>query len=303
MPCYHPIKGYRSKGLTVNGKHTFVPSSKDSDGSKMEIPCGQCIGCRLDRSREWAARISAEASLYDQNCFVTLTYSPENLPENGSLVLEHFQLFMKRLRKKYGSNIRFFHCGEYGEQLGRPHYHVCLLNFDFPDKSYFSSTPRGDRTYTSKILGELWPYGHHQIGSLSFESAAYCARYVTKKITGVMAPQYYGNKKPEYTTMSRRPGIGAPWLDKFKKDVYSFDTFIIRGGIKMKPPRAFDRRYEITDPLYMAVVRHKRDVAKSQLGSYEMRRLRLDSTEERLRVREVVHEATIKSTLKRQYEE
>ena len=88
-----------SKKLTVNGKHTFVPSSKDSNGSKMEIPCGQCIGCRLDRSREWAARISAEASLYDQNCFITLTYAPENLPENGSLVLEHFQLFMKRLRK------------------------------------------------------------------------------------------------------------------------------------------------------------------------------------------------------------
>ena len=139
--------------------------------------------------------------------------------------------------------------------------------------------------------------------ALSFESAAYCARYVTKKITGALALEHYGEKKPEYTTMSRRPGIGAPWLDKFKKDVYSHDVFVIRGGVKMKPPRAFDRRYEITDPLFMAVVRHKRDDVKSQLGSYESRRLRLDSTYERLKVREVVHEATIKSTLKRQYEE
>lgn len=315
MTCYRRIKGYRSKDLTVNGKRKFVPSSKDSNGSPLQIKCGQCIGCRLDRSLDWAIRITHEASLYEKNCFITLTYSPENLPENGSLVLEHFQLFMKRLRKKYGTNIRFFHCGEYGEQLCRPHYHACLLNFDFPDKHYFNSTPRGDNTYTSSSLSELWPYGHHQIGELSFESAAYCARYVTKKITGKNSDEHYTRTNPytgelvrlssEYTTMSRRPGIGAPFLARFRNDVYNFDRVVLRGGASIPPPRFYDRTFFNSDPEAFAKIEKRRfDKNATHEGILEdLRKYKLDGTDERLRVREVVHEATIRSTLKRQYEE
>ncbi|WNK13214.1 MAG: replication initiator protein [Microvirus sp.] len=313
MTCYHPIKAYRSKHLTVNGKRKLVFSEKDSNGETQEISCGQCIGCRLQRSLEWAARISNEASLYENNCFITLTYAPENLPEGGTLVVKHFQDFMKKLRFKYGPNIRFFHCGEYGEQLHRPHYHAALLNHDFPDKRPSRLTDRGDQTYISDSLDQLWGMGRTEIGELNFDSAAYIARYITKKVTGNAADFHYSTLdfstgeitrlKPEYITMSRRPGIGAPWLEKYHKDVYSYDKLILRSGAKIAPPRFYDGRYELINPEHARQIfskREQRDV--NMFGTDDYNRRSLDTTENRLKVREVVHEATIKSTLKRNYE-
>lgn len=313
MPCYHPLKGYRSKALTVNGKRTFTPSSIKSNGSRLDIPCGQCIGCRLDKSADWATRISLEAKLYEKNCFITLTYAPEFLPENGSLVMEHFQLFMKRLRKKYGKSIRFFHCGEYGEHFKRPHYHACLLNFDFPDKQHLYTTSRGDFVYSSKALDKLWGYGRAEIGSLTFESAAYVARYVTKKINGNLANEHYTvidpgtgelvRLKSEYTTQSRTPGIGAPYLQKYGKDIYAHDRITFRGGLHRKPPRAFDRRYEITNPDEFYAVRVRREEAAYSVdGLTKFRKKALDNTFERLKVREEVQQASLKTLLKRNLE-
>lgn len=307
MTCYHPLKGYRSKELTVNGKRSFVFDQRKSTGDVLEIACGQCMGCRLERSKQWAVRISHEASLYDQNCFITLTYSPENLPSPPSLSVRDFQLFLKRLRKKFGSNIRFFHCGEYGEQLGRPHYHACLLNFDFPDKYHFRNNGRADQVYRSPILEELWGKGHCEIGSVTFESAAYVARYITKKITGQQAENHYTrvdtdtgeiySLKPEYTTMSRRPGIGQPWLEKFKTDVYPSDSVVIRGGTKIMPPRYYNNRYEVMHPEKYAQIKRAR-MLKSSTNIVDKLR---DNTTERLKVKETVQLRTIE-TLKRNME-
>ena len=162
MPCYHPIPAYRSPRCLdlKSGKPKIffkeIQVKAWPGYESFEVPCGQCIGCRLERSRQWAMRCCHEASLYDLNCFITLTYDPEHLPPDGSLVLDHFQRFMKRLRKRFGSGIRFFHCGEYGEKFARPHYHACLFNFDFPDKVLY--TIRDEiRLYRSAILEELWP--------------------------------------------------------------------------------------------------------------------------------------------------
>lgn len=246
MPCYSPQQVYRSNALTANGKRTLVWDKRKSNGDTLQIACGQCIGCRLEKSRVWACRIDNEASLYPENCFITLTYSPENLPANGSLQPRDFQLFFKRLRKLYGAKIRFYMCGEYGDQTSRPHYHACILNFDFPDKKLWRKTSRGDLIYRSPSLERLWPYGNSEIGNVTFESAAYCARYITKKVTGKNADAHYTRLDPEtgeliqlhpeYCNMSRKPGIGAPWLEKFSADVYSYDRLVIRGGIKVPPP-------------------------------------------------------------------
>lgn len=312
MTCYNPIKAYRSKALSANGKRPLVFLEKLSNGETQEIPCGQCMGCRLERSRQWAVRISHEASLYKQNCFITLTYAPEHLPSDGSLDVRHYQLFMKKLRFKYGNKIRFFHCGEYGEQLGRPHYHACLLNFDFPDKKLLRVTPRGDHVFSSASLDQLWGLGRTEIGTVTFESAAYVARYVTKKVTGKLAENHYSRVdqetgeiillKPEYTTMSRRPGIGAPWLERFSSDVYNHDQLVSRNGVKTPPPRFYDNRYELIDPEHMAQVRMKREQRDCNVyGTDENKRMRLDNTEERLKVRETVHKATV-SQLKRKLE-
>ena len=104
MACYYPLKGYRARAVNPKtGKRSIVfDSSLGFMDMPVEFACGQCIGCRIERSRQWAIRCVHEAQLYEANCFITLTYAPEHLPKNGSLVLEHFQKFMKRLRKRVG---------------------------------------------------------------------------------------------------------------------------------------------------------------------------------------------------------
>lgn len=235
MVCTRPIEGFRAPG----GQITFSKRYGWSD-MPVTVPCGQCNGCRLEKSRQWAMRIMHEASLYEDNVFLTLTYSPENLPRDHSLVLEHHQLFMKRLRKAYEPRtIRFYHCGEYGDETYRPHYHTILFNLDFADKKYLKTTDTGSKLYTSGKLDALWTLGDCYIGNVTFESAAYCGRYVMKKLTGARKSEY-GSRVPEYSTMSRRPGIGAPWLAKWKADIFPND-FCIMNGRKVRVPKAYDQ--------------------------------------------------------------
>lgn len=299
MPCYSPLKGYRSVTVNPNGKRSIVFSpARGLIDLPVDVPCGQCVGCRLERSRQWAVRCVHEAQLYERNCFITLTYNDVSLPADRSLDVRHFQLFMKRLRKRFGASIRFYHCGEYGDLYGRPHYHSCIFNFDFPDKVLWKVS-QGNRLYVSAILAELWPFGFSSIGDVTFESAAYVARYIMKKINGDGAAAHYRvydsstgevfDRRPEYTTMSRRPGIGKGWLDKFQSDVFPRDYVVVR-GVKCKPPRFYDSQFEVIDPdlfnsLKMARVRS----AKKHVDN---------NTWDRLRVREQVKLAQI-STLTR----
>lgn len=285
MPCYHPLAAWKSKSLTVNGKRgiTFRPDDGFTD-KPLELPCGRCIGCRLERSRQWAVRCMHEAKCWEDNCFITLTYNEENCPPSGSLVPRHFVLFMKKLRAKYGKGIRFFHCGEYGEKLMRPHHHAILFNFDFPDKKVHSVRD-GIRLYRSDILDALWGFGFCSIGEATFESAAYVARYAMKKVYGPDAKDYYEWKVPEYLTMSRRPGIGASWIKKFQGDVYPADEVIVNGH-RCKPPRYYDewmRRYSIA-PITEDLKRKRKVAAKDNP----------DGTGKRLIVREAVKTAAVK---------
>ncbi|QXP08245.1 MAG: replication initiator protein [Arizlama microvirus] len=251
MPCYHPISAWQLLNVkTANGKPTISfknPYARPSASRVgIQVPCGQCIGCRLERSRQWAIRCVHEAYGHDDNAFITLTYAPEHVPPDGSLIKSHFQKFMKRFRKAVSPIlVRFFHCGEYGEKNQRPHYHACLFGYSFPDKVLY--TIRDEcRLYRSPMLEKLWPYGFATVGDVTFESAAYVARYITKKITGDLAEKHYQGRLPEYTTMSRRPGIGKLWYENFKGDVFPCDNVVIRGKV-MKPPRYYDKQLEISD--------------------------------------------------------
>lgn len=305
MPCYHPIKGYRSRKINPEtGKRSVVFNVREGYADMpVDVPCGQCIGCRLEKSRQWAMRIMLEASLYENNCFITLTYDDENLPDPPTLVLDDWQRFMKRLRKEYGNGIRFYHCGEYGEKNGRPHYHAVLLNFDFPDKQPLQLLDYGSETkklYKSDSLERLWSKGHTSIGSVTFQSAAYVARYVVKKITGAMADEHYQridyltgevvHLKPEYSTMSRRPGIGKPWFDRYGSDVYPSDYLVVNGA-KVKPPKFFDRLLELDDEKALKAIQGRRIKTAERRAA--------DNTPERLLVKELVKEAQI-SNLKRE---
>jgi hypothetical protein len=285
MACFHP-----NAVIKTAGGVEFKGAYRDVDKlwkDVQPVPCGQCIGCRLDYSKSWAVRCVHEAQLYRDNCFITLTYDPIYLPQDGSLILKHFQDFMKRLRKRFGNGIRFFHCGEYGSQNGRPHYHAIIFNLDFPDRVLWKVN-NGFRLYTSKILDELWEYkGFTSIGDVTFESAAYVARYVTKKVNGDAANEHYAridgetgelyHIKKEYTTMSRMPGLGRSWYEKYKTEVYPNDSIVIRGK-EIKPPKYYDKLYENENFEQMAIIKAKR-IANALLNTK-------DNTEARREVKE-----------------
>ena len=204
----------------------------------MLVPCGNCIGCRIDRSRAWAIRCVHEAQTHENNCFITLTYNDKNIPSGGGLRPIHLQNFFKELRRKYSSKtIRYFACGEYGDENQRPHYHACLFGLDFDDKLVHSTT-NGVPLHRSPTLEKLWRKGYSTVGNVTWESAGYVARYIMKKITGEQSDSHYMNREtgeliqPEFTRMSNRPGIGKAWFDKYHlTDLYPQD-FVIIGGKK-----------------------------------------------------------------------
>lgn len=250
----------------------------------------KCVGCVEDRSRSWAVRAWHESQLHDDNCFITLTFNDEFLPKDG---LDHrwFQLFMKRLRKLLSGaagqakRVRFFMAGEYGSQFFRPHFHACFFGFSFSDRVLW--TVRNDvNLYTSESLSRLWSdpktgrsYGFSSVGDVTFESAAYIARYCAKKVHGVDAPAHYEGRKPEYMRCSLKPGIGRGWFDKFKNSVIFDDAVTLGDGSTCKLPKYYDRLFELTDAVHHAKVvsMRKRKASVSP-----------DNTPDRLRAREAV---------------
>ncbi|WNK13562.1 MAG: replication initiator protein [Microvirus sp.] len=295
MPCFFPIPAWKSRDLadvsakTKKTKLVFK-SELGLKSTALEIPCGQCIGCRLDRARSWAIRCIHEASLHKDNCFLTLTYKDDQ--PNHSLNKRDFTLFMKKLRKKFPlKEIRYFQCGEYGDETQRPHHHVLLFGFDFLDKVYFTQS-QGNKIFVSKLLSELWPHGIHSIGEITFDSACYTARYILKKTTGPNAKEHYGERIPEYTTMSRRPGIATTWFQQNFPDIYNYDKCVISHDFVARPPVFYDRMYEHIFPdNYKSIKKNRRANALSNP----------ENTDER---RKIKHKITIikQSRISRSYE-
>lgn len=308
MPCYAPNRTWEGPVRTEGKINIVWKRSQSLRDVEVLLPCGQCIGCREERSRQWAMRIMHETEEYADNSFITLTYDNPSLPINNSLNLSHFQNFMKRLRKDSDHKIRFYHCGEYGENFARPHYHSILFNHDFKDKTRLirkDEEKQQNRVYTSENLSKLWPYGFHVIGDVTFASAAYVARYVLKKVNGKIQEEHYNGLKPEYATMSRRPGIGKAYYDKYKAEIYQED-FIIQDGNKCKPPRFYDNLLDKDDKNRYRQIKRKRKLEGNRLIPMRNPRtgkmmLGNDNDSFRLPVKEICHEARIKN-LKRPLE-
>lgn len=286
MPCYAPLKAFQ----VADGRIVFA--ERGDVCRVLSLACGQCIGCRLERSRGWAVRCMHEAQMHAKSVFITLTYDDAHFPsQNGSLVYEDFRLFLRRLRKKLGK-VRFFMCGEYGSQRDRPHFHACLFGCDFPDKVYFRTLDSGCRIYRSAILESLWPYGYSSIGDVTFESAAYIARYICKKVTGDLAATHYMRVSsstgevfhltPEFARMSLKPGIGAKWFEKYGSEVFPADRVVMRGR-EMKPPKYYKRLIKGT------FLSDDMDFQRMQRAAAFVD----DCTEERLVTREIVARARL----------
>lgn len=331
MPCYHPQKAFRD-----SDRIRFVGSKELHN---LILACGQCFGCRLERSRQTAMRCIHEAKTHKFNSFVTLTYADEHLPRRyntgqrderglivygGTLVKDDCQRFLKRLRKSLGKEwmtndpwlwspqagkaamglrpiprtMRYYMAGEYGDKYRRPHYHLCLFGIDFADKLLHKRTPQGHKLYTSNELNRLWPYGFSTIGELTFETAAYTARYVMKKINGRKRKEHYTvidqdtgeliELIPEYNDMSRAEGIGKQWLNKYTADVYySLPGQVVVRNQVSKAPRYYDTKFKLQDPERYEIILDQRK-KEGQLH-------KADQTPERLAVREQVAKAKVKS--------
>lgn len=274
MTCYHPLAAWRAVGQrTEAGKVPVVFARPSGPAEEIKVACGQCIGCRLARSKDWALRCVHEASLYEDNCFVTLTYDDDHLPPDGSLVKDDHQTFMRRLRKRFPvKKIRFFMCGEYGDSTMRPHYHFLLFNHDFWDKTEWMVS-KGNTIFRSEELEKLWVNGYSWIGAVTWQSAAYVARYVLKKVNGEHAWKRYCRDvdldsgecrllEPEYICMSRRPGIAHAWYERYRSDCDK--DYLTDHGRKYRVPRYYDQILELEDvEKYRSKKARRKEVAKA----------------------------------------
>lgn len=238
----------------------------------MLVPCGHCIGCRLEYSRQWATRCCLEALSHEFNYFLTLTYDDLHLPTNprtltisddtGEVLRDGYShpldppaltKFFKDLRRYYDHHynidgIRFFAAGEYGDKSSRPHYHAICFNLPIFDLKFYKRDFAGHPMYTSEILNKIWKNGYVVVAECCFDTCAYVARYVMKKQTGQNKDYYeYLNIVPEFTRMSRRPGIAKSYYDENVDRIYSADQITIVGAgkkaLQCQPPKYFDNLY------------------------------------------------------------
>lgn len=264
MPCYHPLLAVEN-GVNENGKTVYkiLPTGTDprpyerSGFETAKVPCGQCIGCRIDYARSWAARLMLELRQHDlDKCFfVTLTYDDEHIghlrneKDYFSLSKRDLQLFLKRLRKAISpEKCRFYAVGEYGSTTLRPHFHLILFNCSLNDYG-FEDIHRSQLGYmyrSSNLLQKVWPYGFNVCAPVTFESCSYCARYMMKKLKGVEGGWYDLAKiERPFSTCSRKPGIGAAAFDDMEDFASAAFIPVETGhGVKQFPvPSYFEKLY------------------------------------------------------------
>ena len=259
MRCLRPrTVGFEHDGKTI----CWSPKRYSKQYATLQLPCSKCIECRLEYARQWAVRCVHEAKMYENNSFITLTYSDENLVSD-KLYYADFQNFLKRLRDhsyrkfldEFGRenwkllskeerkafydrfSVGVFVTGEYGDRTKRPHWHACLFNWSPGDLEYKYTSDRGDRVYSSETLDRLWGKGITELGSVTFESAGYCARYAAKKLV-------HGDDGHRYEPISKkssRYAIGKKWLERYWRDVFNYGYVVLDNGTRVSIPRYYEK--------------------------------------------------------------
>ena len=344
MPCYHPLKAFDISsidGLSKNNKKNLIIKSYNVNHLEkiknkyiecyddyrsdlceryikdyIEIPCGKCIGCRLEYSRQWANRMMLEAKYHSSNYFITLTYDDLHIPRSyygdpssgealPSLTLRKrdIQLFFKRLRKQTGQHFKFYCCGEYGENTHRPHYHFIIFGLELDDLKFLRNSDNFNY-YTSDTIAKAWsvydnfnsvrtPLGFHMVCNVSWETCAYVARYVTKKLNGSAADFYDTfNIEREFCLMSRKPGIGRQYFDDNFDDILKYQKINIStptGGRQFRPPRYYDKLFDIIVPDEMSDIREIRkrtaeNIRKLRLSKTDLNYIELLEADENLKI-------------------
>lgn len=298
MACYSPLNAFKTTTPNKNGKFPIVFKEEGTLGARpVTIPCGKCIGCKIDKSREWTIRCINELTVHDSNCFITLTYDNVHVPENQSIDIKDFQDFMRELRRKYApKKIRYFACAEYGEQGDRPHFHAILFGIKFDDSLDY--VINGKKLWSSGELSKIWTKGFNTVGEATSESISYVAGYVSKKIQREMENEGFVNiesgeddiwfRKREVVMMSRRPGIGYMWFKRYHKSIMK-DDFLINEGFQFKVPRYYDKLHEAIDKGNHDLVKYNREYgyARQRFKNKEEKDTKRMRTKERLQLRKL----------------
>lgn len=255
MRCTSPrTVGFHSDGKTI----CWSPKQYSKEYATFQIPCGKCLECRLEYARQTAIRCVHEASMHPENSFITLTYNDENIGDNR-LRYRDFQLFVKRLRRKYPTQqIGVYVAGEYGDKKKRAHWHALIFNWRPQDLKPKYTNERGDQIFSSDILDNLWGLGLTEIGSVTFESAGYCARYATKKLA------HGHDNTHDYEPISKRSSrhaIGKTWIEKYWPDVFRYGELHFNGKI-VSIPRYYEKWLKKTHPAewtnYVTIVKRQK---------------------------------------------
>lgn len=280
--CYYPLRVLWDAENNLVFSNDGIPS----------LPCGQCIGCRLNHAEGWAIRMVHEAQRHEENSFLTLTYNDEHLPSTKNLSYRALTLFIKRLRRqlsktRYNQKWKYYAVGEYGENFSRPHYHIILFGFDFSYKLRYKgiensktlSFVKNEKPYfKSTFLNDLWGQGHCDIGEVNYNTCMYVAKYVTKKVNGRNKAEHYTRMneygelisvEPEKSQMSRKNAIGKEWLQQFWSDVYTQDS-VFHQGKRLKVPKYYDKWLEKNNPDLFQQIKEERESSMSEISKSQI---------------------------------
>lgn len=204
--------------------------------------------------------------MHEENVFVTLTYAPEFQPKDNNLDPMEFKRFLWNLKKQNaGKKIRYLYCGEYTKK-GVPHYHALLFGHSFPDQKLLTKRGQHGRTYkiyTSELASQAWQNkGFITLGEVNKYTASYVGKYCFKKVNG---GKTILNKLQPFARMSRRPGIGAAWYEKFKSDVYPSDECRTSDGGCLRPPRYYDEKLRKENIQTYNQIKLKREIMGKKL--------------------------------------
>lgn len=278
MACYRPVEAwdYTPAQMDIFSKRVLSFSAPRSladqdkmkrQGRLLQLPCRHCVGCRLSKSREWANRVVMEQLYHDESWFLTLTYDDEHLPIShasnpatgemisfhSTLVKKHLQDFFKRLRFNSKQSIRYFAAGEYGTSTFRPHYHILVFGLHLDDLQVIRKNFAGDSYFTSDFIAKCWPFGFHILGKVTWQSAAYVARYTMKKASSGYDKRFYdvAGIESEFQVMSLKPALGRQYYDDHP-DLFDYDSFSVstpQGGRRMYPPEYFRKLFASKHPV------------------------------------------------------